>query len=117
MDILIEVNGEVYRLPLTGEAIYTAKPYLKIRCAGIPSGNRGLTQDTLLIARAERVLLAVPDPPAYTTVEAITDLVGDLSHDTVQRILWKLHEQRQVTFVRPKEQRRGNVARRWMRVQ
>lgn len=116
MDILIDVNGTIYSVPLSGETIFASKPTLRIRCAGLLNNAKGLTRRELAQARQDRIYANIPAAPAYATVESITEALPDVSHDLVRKSLLRFQKQGKIISVRPPQIGHGQSARRWMRV-
>lgn len=106
MEILIDVNGETYSLPSTGESIRTSNPRATVRYAG----KRGTVE-----ARAQRVLDCVPKEPRSITITEIGKVLDDVSHDTIARILKNAEEEGRLRSWVPRPTRRGRVARLWTR--
>lgn len=116
MDILINVSGKVYSLPLTGEKVYLDTIGVPIWCVGFLSGSSGISRSTLIDAKYTRILSCVPVAPSFTTVASITAQLPDVSRYTVRRLLLDLRAQGIVTSTRPKKQGRGTESIRWMRI-
>lgn len=113
MEIMIDVSGSVYTLPLTGESITTENPKVTIRCVGVPTSHSGISPYQLAEDRRKRILSVVPSSPGFITISEVTEILPDVSRDTVRRALMMFEKEGKVRSVRPKSTARGQSARRY----